>query len=290
MQGQMLWVHYPPSPTDATPLIARLRACRASGVLLKYHDGNSATDNTGYNYQAVLRALVGPLKAAGFTVAAWGYWYPGDSPSAIAGLVQQAVADGAEWYCADAEAEFEVANAASLAAAILSAIRQVCPSLHLAYAPLPYADVQSAFPYSTFDAACQLCLPQIYWADLGDSWGAAYNRCWSSFSAAGLIGNGHASWQPIGQADNGATAADVEAFAAACHGNGAQPIPGISWWVLDDQPTTIDAALAASPYAVVVSPKAAPDVATALADLAQAEADEAKAQAEIAAAKGALGA
>ena len=254
MQGQWLWTHYPP---DAATLIARLQACKASGVLLKYHDGNSATDNTRFDYQASFRSLVGPLKAAGFGVAAWGYWYPGDTPASIAGLVAQAVADGAEWYCCDAEAEFEVAGADQIAAAILSAIRAACPGLHLAYAPLPFADLHPRYPYHAFDAGCQLCMPQIYWRDLGDAVGAAYNMCWESFQAAGLIGPGHAVWQPIGQTDAGALAADVAQFAAICRGNGVQPIPGISWWCLDGQPTSMDATLAASPYAATVAPAAA---------------------------------
>lgn len=256
MKGQWLWCHYPP---DAATLVARLRACGASGVLLKYHDGNSCTDNTGYDYRASFCALVGPLKAAGFGVAAWGYWYPGDTPASIAALVAQAVRDGAEWYCIDAEAEFEIPGAAGIASGILAAVKGAVPGLHLAYAPLPYADLHAAFPYHVFDSACQLCMPQIYWRDLGDSPSAAYNRCWESFSAASLIGPGHASWQPIGQTDAGVTPGDVGTFAVACHGNGVQPISGISWWVLDDQPAEMDAAVAASPYAsTVVPPAAAP--------------------------------
>lgn len=255
MTGQWAWVHYPPSPTDAAPLIARLRACGCGGVLVKYNEGNSPTDNTSYDYQAAFRALAPQLVAAGIQVAAWGYVYPGDR---LGTLVAAAAKDGAAFYVLDIEGEFDSPTGATDAQAILTDIAAAAPGVHLGYAPFPYADLHPLYPYEALDAACKICMPQTYWRDLGTTPGGAYNRCWVSMSARGLIGPGHAAWQPIGQTDNGATSDDVQAFATICRHNGADPISGISWWVLDSQPTEIDAALATTAYATPKAPSAPP--------------------------------
>lgn len=251
MNGQLLWVHYPPSPTDAAPLIARLQACGASGVLLKRSEGMSATDNTGYDYEASFNALAPQVIAAGYEVAAWTYVYPGDNLGAIAA---DAAAHGSSFYVLDIETEFETATGAADAQAVLADLASNAPNVHLGYAPFPYAADHSLYPYSVLDSGCRVCMPQCYWRDIGTDPGTCYDTCWTQMSAAGLIGPGHATWQPIGETCNNATAAEVHAFAAACRNNGAQPIPGISYWVLDDQPAALDSALAATSYAA--SPKA----------------------------------
>lgn len=252
MQGQTLWCHYPPSPSDAAPLIARLKASRCQSVALKRSEGSSNIDNQNFDYQASFNALTPQLIAAGFTVYAWTYVYPGDRLGAI---VADAAAHGSAAHILDVETEFDGPNGTADITAVLADIAAVAPNVHLAYAPFPECAYHPQYPYAALDAACKVCMPQIYWCDLGMTPGSAYNACWTQMNAAGLIGPGHATWQPIGQSDGGATAADIAAFAAACRNNGAQPIPGISWWVLDDQPAALDAALAATPYAGDVVPK-----------------------------------
>lgn len=250
MNGQYLWAHY---QTDPNAIINRLRNSGARGILLKYADGNSVVDNTPFNYQTAFRALVGPLKAAGFDVAAWSYIYPGDT---IGSIVAQAEADGASFYVLDAEGEFDNPSSDSQAKAILNDITAKT-KIHLGYAPFPYCYDHPQYPYAVFDSVCKVAMPQIYWCDLGDSVDDAYNNCWEAFVAQGLIGSSHALWQPIGQTDNNATVFDVQHFAAICKGNGQQPVPGISWWVVDDQPTALDAALANGAYAAPKEPSVA---------------------------------
>lgn len=253
VNGQWLWVHYPLSPTNAAPLVARLRASGCFGALLKYNEGNSPGDNTGYDYQAAFRALAPQLRAAGIEVAAWGYVYPGDR---IGALVAAAAQDGAAFYVLDIEGEFDSPTGSADAQAVVDDIAAKAPGVHLAYAPFPYADDHPQYPYAVLDRACKVCMPQIYWRDLGTDPGTAYNHCWNSMQH--LIGPAHSTWQPIGQTDNGATAAEIAEFARVCKGNGEQPIPGVSWWVLDVQPLALDAALAQTPYAQAVVPPKAP--------------------------------
>lgn len=271
MDGLWLWAHY--APADATQLVAKIKAAGAAGVLLKYHDGASATDDTGFNYQARFRSLVGPLKAAGFGVAAWGYNYP-DQPSAEAQLIAQSFADGAEWYCFDAETEFDNAAGAAAAEALGAAVRAaVGPDRRMGYAPFPIADLHPLYPYRQFDAVCQLALPQVYWRDLGVTPDAAYNRCWFGMKALGL----KASWQPIGECGAGVASADLRRFAWLCKNGG---ITGISLWSLDGlaDPGSLHVATDLYPAPkdapAVTDPSAtAPDVASALGALHQAEAD-----------------
>lgn len=245
MTGIWLWVHYPLSPTDATLLIARLRACGAAGVLLKRSEGNSATDNTGYNYEAAFNALAPQIVSAGFQVAGWSYVYPGDKLGAI---VADAATHGAAFFVLDIETEFDGPNGNADAQAVLADIQAAAPNVHLGYAPFPYADDHPQYPYAVLDAGCKVCMPQVYWRDLGAaSVDEAYNHTFFSLEALNL----KCPVQPIGQTDNGATAAEVQRFAALCKNGG---IAGISIWVLDDQSADLDAALAATPYAT--APKA----------------------------------
>ena len=255
LTGQALWVNHAPSQTDPAPLLQRLDACKASGVVLKYHDGTSTTDNTGWPLQATFRALAPALKRAGYKVWAFGYWYKDDTAAAISGLVRQAATDGADGYCADVESPFEFAGSDAAIAPILAAIRSSCPALPLAYTTFPYADMHPQIPWKALDTL-DIAMPQVYYAMLGaPTVDFAYNKCFLSMQAAGVAGpKAHARWQPIGQTDGMATAAQAQRFAALCE-NGA--VPGISWWVLQGQPVAMDAVLAADPYAAaVVPPKA----------------------------------
>lgn len=275
MKGLWLWAHY--LPRDPAVTVAAARAAGASGLLIKYHDGSSCTDNTGFDYRAAWLATLPALRAAGIAAAAWGYVYPGEA-RAQAALIGQAFADGAEFYVFDAEVEFEgSAGGRPAAEDLIGAARAAVPSgSHLAYTTFAIADLHPRFPFAAFDAACELALPQVYWASFGWTVDQAYNRCWTSMRAAGCT---HAAWQPVGQLTPPATTAQLRRFAWLCHNGG---VPGISLWLLDEMgaPAMVD--VACQPYS---SPPAAPtpadfarnastpqpDVAGALVDLADAQ-------------------
>lgn len=227
MVGQWLWLHdlYAAFGGDASIVVRQALRVGAAGVLVKYHEGAQPAASNGDSFQRQFRALVGPLQSVGLQVAAWGYNYP-DLPQAEADLIAQAFADGADWYCFDAEAEFE--GRADAASALVQAVRAALPGQHLAYTSFAYADQHPTFPYAVFDSDCQLFIPQVYWADLGaPSVDAAYNHTFFSLYPLAL----KAPIQPAGQIDGGATAQQVLRFVWLCQ-NGR--IPGISFWALDD--------------------------------------------------------
>ncbi len=242
--GLWLWSHY----ADASTLVAKLRRAGATGVILKYHEGASAKDNTGYDYQATFRAVGGPLKAAGFGVAAWGYNYPGRAEEEAA-LIAQAFADGADWYCFDAEGEFDGQRAA--ATALVQATRQKLPQAVLGYAPFPFADLHPGYPYAEFDAACQLCLPQIYAGLIGRKVAGAldvdgdYNHTYLSLYGGAPL-RLTSRLVPCFSVSDGETAAQIGRMAALSQNGGFR---ATAWWVLDDALDAALDALAASPYA-----------------------------------------
>lgn len=241
MVGQWLWLHdmYAAFDGDVSMVLKQALTVGATGVLVKYHEGAQPSASNGDDFQAQFRALVGPLHSVGLLCAAWGYNYA-DLPEQEAQLIAQSFADGADWYCFDAESEFEGQTEA--AQALVQAVRALLPTQHLAYTSFAYATDHPQFPYSVFDSVCQLFIPQVYWADLeAASVDAAYDQCFFSLYPLDL----HAPIQPAGQIDGGATAEQVLRFVWLCQ-NGR--IPGISFWALDDALPADLSAMAESGY------------------------------------------
>ncbi|MCY0892121.1 MAG: S-layer homology domain-containing protein [Acidibacillus sp.] len=193
-------------------MISQGKQMGLSGFLVKAHDGSTVWPQ--------FKEVLGPLKAAGFTVAAWGYVY-GNDVLGESTAAQTVIDMGADWYVLDAEQSFD--GQADAATQLCTIIRSHYPHLIMGYSPFAFPSDHQTFPYAEFSRFCDVCLPQIYWGEFAMTPEAAVSQSFSELQEYKL------PFAPIGQAYGSVTGSQIEEFAQAVHAQGGQ---GISFWDL----------------------------------------------------------
>lgn len=209
-------------------VIETCKATGASGVLVKAADGA--------NKWAQL-AQDGPaIKAAGLILGAWDYVYPSVSAEIQAQDAASALKI-ADYLVLDAETEYEIVNGAEASTALGAAIRALEPTALIGYTSFGAPQDHAQFPYDAFAAWTDFCIPQIYWADFGETPACALNNA--------LIGLSHLHKRifPAGQAYSPATPLEIAEFSAAC---AERWIEGVFWWDIQSDTPALKQAVADS--------------------------------------------
>lgn len=173
-----LWIWNIDSLGTPEEVLNRLNDLSAKDVCIKYHDGYGGS---GFKTNFIKYAQV--LKNGGIKVGAWGYNYF-NYVDQEAGLIVEALNNGAEYYIFDAEGEVE--GKAARAEQVLQKVRSAKPNAVLGYAPFPYVSYHSQYPYSVFNKYCNYASPQCYAHEIGTSLKDCIDKTLSDFNAAGL--------------------------------------------------------------------------------------------------------
>jgi hypothetical protein len=122
----------------------------------------------------------------------------------------------------DAEAEYE-GRYASAQEYMRTLRADVGADYPIGLASFPYVDYHPAFPFSVFlgPGGAQYDMPQMYWSQIGSTVETVYNHTYESNRIYGR------AIAPLGETDNGVSAADLRLFRGLDVRYGA---PGISWW------------------------------------------------------------
>lgn len=159
-------------------VISKLKDLNIDDVCIKYHDGRAPM-----NFKSDFLEYMPALKRAGIRVGAWGYNYF-NSPDSEADLVIDSFRNGADYYIFDAEIEVE--GKVQQTENVLQQVRKSVPKARLGYAPFPYANLHSSYPYEVFDKYCDFASPQLYWQTIGDPVDISINKMVQSFKAKKL--------------------------------------------------------------------------------------------------------
>lgn len=197
-------------------IISKLKDAGFRGVIIKAHDGA--------NVWSQFAACVNEFKAAGLIVGAWGYCY-GDNPSGEAQAAHQAFINGADWYVADVEAQYEGKQSAAVTFGQL--LRSWMPQAIIGYSSFPFGNLHQSFPYKEFSAFCNVALPQAYWNELAPTADVCIDQTMAWYQPLNL------PVAPVGSAfvePNGGYVpkdSDYDLFQNACN---KYSITGNSWW------------------------------------------------------------
>ena len=216
IDGRGMWIWYVSRSDGGSPgaIVARAQAAGVKTVYIKSGDGA--------NYWSQFSpSLVRDIRSGGINVCAWQYVYGAD-PAAEAAVAAQAVANGAQCLVIDAEAEYE-GRYASAQVYMRTLRADVGYAFPIGLASFPYVDYHPAFPYSVFlgPGGAQYDMPQMYWSQIGSPVETVYQHTYESNRIYGR------AIAPLGETDNGVSAADVMLFRGLDVLYGA---PGISWW------------------------------------------------------------
>lgn len=197
MQGKYLWIWEVTQTLGGdVQAIANLgKTLGLTGFLIKAHDGAAIWPQ--------FASVCAMLQKEGFAVLAWGYGY-GEDPEAEANAAHAAIQAGAQAYVIDAEDGYE--GKPEAAVTFGTALRSKNPSTALGYAPFAFPSEHPTFPYQQFSAFCQICLPQLYWADFSLSVTVALARSYQELAPFGL------PIVPVGQAFGTASSEQIRLF------------------------------------------------------------------------------
>ena len=228
LYGKTWFTWYDSASGGIQGVIETCKATGASGVLVKAADGA--------NKWAQL-AQDGPaIKAAGLILGAWDYVYPTVS-SEIQAQDAASALKIADYLVLDAEVEYEIATGAEAAMALGVAIRALEPTALIGYTSFGAPQDHQNFPYAAFSAWTDFCIPQIYWADFGETPSSALNNALSGLSHL------HKRIFPAGQAYAPATPLEIAEFSAAC---AERWIEGVFWWDIQSDTPALKQAVADS--------------------------------------------
>ena len=156
-------------------------------------------------------------KQTGVPVYAWGYVY-GQDPAGEAAVIRRA--EGLTGYCViDAEIQFQCARGDSMAAQILSSLKDL--RAHLGLTSFAFPALHATFPWSMWASGVSSLWPQVYWQVEGLAVDLALERSYAQFSGYGL------PIVAIGQAYGPAKPQDLLAFAQRAQ---ELHLAGTSWW------------------------------------------------------------
>jgi len=212
LHGKYLWIWEVAQTACGNPtLIAELgKKLGMTGFIIKAHDGTTVWPQ--------FAQVVGPLKKAGLAVIAWGYVY-GVDPIAETRAAQVGIDAGADAYIIDAESGYE--GKPEAARTLASALRLRNRKLTIGYAPFAFPSEHPTFPYAEFSTYCDVCLPQIYWADFVMPVLHATEKCYAELGHYGL------PIAPIGQSYGASTQQEIEQFGVITRSKEAT---AISFW------------------------------------------------------------
>lgn len=188
---------------------------RVDTVIVKAHDGSTY-------WNQFSSTLVDAFHKAGIKVGAWGYCY-GNYPAAEADCVARAFKEGADFYVADVEREFEVANGAQKAATLMQAIRTLEPKAEIGFTSFGISQYHKV-PYTVFAEACSFTMPQVYWGDFQLPWQKALEQSLAGY--ASLLDGTNCAIIPLGQAFGNVSAVDIMQFGNASMAK----CGGVSFW------------------------------------------------------------
>jgi hypothetical protein len=193
-------------------------------VLLHIVDGYISEQNVTRG--AKLDPYAKALQAAGVECWGWGAIYPKTwqyTPPIVDAAARRL---GLAGFVIDAEGAWEVKGSATQAAAFMSALRALQPTLPLGLSSYRWPSVHGAFPWAAFREHCDFDMPQVYW-EIAHNPVYQLTRSRAEFSAMSpslpfvptfpLYKNG--GWTP--------TAEDVELFLQEVK---AQNLPAVNAW------------------------------------------------------------
>ncbi|WP_027416353.1 S-layer homology domain-containing protein [Aneurinibacillus terranovensis] len=203
---------------DVQQMVTNATSLGLKGVLIKFADGSLARDSASQSYMQQFKRLVGPFKAAGFTVGGWIYQYLTD----VAGEVDacaQAIQAGADWIVIDSESEIN--GKAAQVAQFGQRLRARFPNVTVGLSSFAIADYHSEVPYQEYAKFVDVMMPQIYWGEMGWDVGVAFQASVTSYKKIGK------PIAPSGQAFGNVQPADMARFVQLC---GNARFSHISWW------------------------------------------------------------
>jgi hypothetical protein len=199
---------------DIAAIIAKAERYQITTLMIKSSDGTT-------RWSQFSRTLVSDLHEAGIKVCAWQFVY-GRNPIAEARVGAGAVREGADCLVIDAESSYQGRYPA--ADDYIGALRKrIGLSFPVALAGFPYVDFHLNFPYSVFlgPNGAQYNLPQMYWADIGDSVSYVFSHTYEYNEIY------RRPIYPLGQLYGKLSAGAIEQFNTLATEFGAA---GVSWW------------------------------------------------------------
>jgi hypothetical protein len=231
--GTHLWLFEPWNihGGDVQKMIADCQNRGIDGVIIKCANGSLVNDKVSQRFMDWFKKLIGPFKAAGFTVGAWIYQYLTD----VAGEVDacsQAIAAGADWIVFDAEIEMK--GKWPQATQFLQQFRAKHPNVVTALSSFPIASYHTnEVPFAEYAKYVDVMMPQIYWNEMQWPMATAFHSAITDYKKYGK------PIAPTGPTYTTATPADMAKFVQLCKDAGHTHV---SWWVLDDAtPAQLDA-------------------------------------------------
>ena len=136
------------------------------GICAKFHDGDPADDGE-YGFQEDSGSLVERCRPLGIPLISWGYCY-GDKYGNLDEEVAAAALSlrlGAQAYIIDAEAEWEVPDAAEWAGRFMSGLLRAAPGAEVGISTYWNLRWHASFPAKDLArSGCQVAIPQVYYS------------------------------------------------------------------------------------------------------------------------------
>lgn len=215
--GSAVWIHVleQSSGGDLDAIAATAHQRGVSTLIVKASHGTKP-------WAQFTPELVEGLHARGLKVCAYSRILS-RYPRSEARVSAAAVAQGADCFVIDAEAEYE-GRYAQARTYMRELRRLVGPDFPVGLTSFPYVDLHPSFPYSVFlgPGGAQFNLPQVYWRAIGDTVDQALAR---TFAWNALYGR---PIRPLGQLWMHPPRAELLRFRALAAAYGAT---GVSWWV-----------------------------------------------------------
>lgn len=196
------------------------------GICAKFHDGDPA-DDAEYGFQEDFVKLAERCGRLGIPLVAWGYCYGGkygnlDREVAAAAL---SLKSGAKAYVIDAEAEWEVPEAAEWAKRFMSGLLEADPGAEIGMTTFWNLRWHALFPArALLQAGCEVAIPQVCYK-MGQRKTLAERKKMHAISNEDFVSAGYKRVYPAGEFSGDVT--DTFDFLDIA---GRQPH---SFWLLD---------------------------------------------------------
>ncbi|MCR4435674.1 MAG: hypothetical protein NUV41_07455 [Eubacteriales bacterium] len=210
MQGKYVWIceiKYSENG-DISKLAHKAKELGLAGYIIKTHDGTSVWQQA---------QMIKNIKTYGLKCGAWGYCYGKNINGEIA-AIRESISNGADFYVADVEVEFENRNMRDAAEKLMLGIKD--SSVPIGYTSFAIPNYHP-LPYDIFSKYSKFAMPQIYWSYMRWPLEKAFNTSIQQYSQYKI------PIYPIGQISGDATPQEIQDFNAMCR---AARTPVFSYW------------------------------------------------------------